>query len=217
LSVSVRSRQRRVSVSASRLGAVARSALSSLGRRDRDLHVTVVGDREIRRLHERYLGRRRATDVLAFNLELVAGTRASPRPVGVSCPAASLALRASRSLDGPSRLLGEVIISADTAARQAARLGVAVALEIDLLLLHGLLHLVGYDDHDPGQARLMHEREREILARVRRRPPPARLWTGLIEQDPGARAVATPAPCRHRAPRSRRRPIRVAVNPDHRP
>ena len=219
MSVSVRSRQRRVRVSASRLGAVARSALSSLGRRDRDLHVTVVGDREIRRLHERYLGRRRATDVLAFDLGLGAGTGASPgpRPVEVSRRAASLARRESRSLDGPSRLLGEVIISADTAARQAARLGVAVALEIDLLLLHGLLHLVGYDDHDPGQARLMHEREREILARVRRRPPPARLWTGLIEQGPGARAVATPAPRRRRAPRSRRRPIRVAVNPDRRP
>ncbi len=186
MSVSVRSRQRRVSVSASRLGAVAKSALSKLGRLDRDLHVTVVGDREIRRLHERYLGARRATDVLAFNLE-------SP---------------------GPSRLLGEVIISADTAARQAARLGVAVALEIDLLLLHGLLHLVGYDDHDPDQARLMHEREREILAQVRRRPPPARLWTGLIEQGAVTPAVATPR--RKRAPRSRRRPIRVAVKLDHR-
>ena len=248
MSVSVRNRQRRLSVSPSRLGAVARSALLSLQRTDRDLHVTVVGDREIQRLHERYLGVRSPTDVLAFNLELSAGTRASPRPrsVGVSRPAAPLALRESRSLDGPSRLLGEVIMSADTAARQAARLGIALALEMDLLLVHGLLHLVGYDDRDPGAARLMHEREYQILSRARRRPPPARLFTGLIEQGVGTRAsprprpagspprcpsrprresprsgagtgaVATRAPRWNIAQRSSRSPARAAVDLNHR-
>jgi probable rRNA maturation factor len=153
LSVSVENRQRRLRVSGARLGRVGKSALSSLGRKERDVHITVVGDREIRRLHERYLGVRRATDVLAFNLE---------GPV-------------------PSRLLGEVIISADTASRQASRVGVALALEMDLLLVHGLLHLVGYDDHDPGEARLMHEREYQILSRARRRPPPACLFAGLLD------------------------------------
>ena len=170
MSVSVRNRQRRLKVSGARLGRVASAALSSLGRKERDLHVTVVGDREIRRLHEHYLGVRRATDVLAFNLE-------GP---------------------GPSRLLGEVIISADTAERQAARLGVPPALEMDLLLVHGLLHLAGYDDHDAGKARLMHEREYRILSRLRRRPLPARLFTGLLDPAlirnprPGAKRVPAP-------------------------
>ncbi len=165
MSVSVQNRQRRVRVSAARLAAVARTALSSLPRVGRDLDVTVVGDREIRRLHERYLGVRRATDVLAFDL-------AGP---------------------GPSRRLGQVIISAETAARQAARLGVAVAQEMDLLLVHGLLHLAGYDDHDPRKARLMHEREQQILSRVGRRPPPTRLWMGLIDGGAGARAPSSSA------------------------
>jgi probable rRNA maturation factor len=80
-------------------------------------------------------------------------------------------------LDPP--LLGEVIISAETASRQAARVGVALALELELLVTHGVLHLVGYDDHDPIKARLMHERERQILARGGRSVP-ARLWTGLL-------------------------------------
>jgi probable rRNA maturation factor len=153
LSVSITNRQRRLRVSASRLDRLARSALASLGRGTRDLHVTVVDDREIRRLNARYLGARRATDVLAFNLE------------------------------GPasSRLLGEVVISADTASRQASRLGVALALEMDLLLVHGLLHLAGYDDHDPAAARLMHEREYRILSEIRLRPPPARLFAGLLD------------------------------------
>ncbi len=80
-------------------------------------------------------------------------------------------------LDAP--LLGEVIISAETARRQAARLGIPVALELDLLVTHGVLHLVGYDDREPLEARLMHEREREILTR-RGRSIPNRFWTGLL-------------------------------------
>jgi probable rRNA maturation factor len=124
-------------VSEARLGRVARSALSSLGRKEQDLHVTVVGDREIRRLHERYLDVRRATDVLAFGLE-------GP---------------------GPSRLLGEVIISADTAARQASRLGVTLALEQDLLLVHGLLHLV-----DPTWIRNSPRAKRDPADRVAASP-----------------------------------------------
>lgn len=83
---------------------------------------------------------------------------------------------------GPPPLLGEVVISAETAARQADQLGVAPALELDLLLVHGLLHLVGYDDHIPAEARRMHERAREILSAGRRQPLPARLWTGLLSR-----------------------------------
>jgi probable rRNA maturation factor len=152
LSVTIHSRQQRIPISLSRLRRTAARALSALGRADRDLDVTVVDDAQIRRLNARYLGARRATDVLAFNLDV----------------------------PGPSRLLGEVIISAETAARQAARLGVPAAIEMDLLVVHGLLHLVGYDDHDPGQARRMHERAREILSSGRRRGLPARLWAGLL-------------------------------------
>jgi probable rRNA maturation factor len=161
LSVSVNNRQRRLRVSTPRLGAVARRALALLKRPDRELHVTVVNDREIGQLHARYLGVRGPTDVLAFDIDGPA----------------------------PSRLLGEVIISADTAARQAARLDVSLALELDLLLVHGLLHLVGYDDHEPRAARRMHERAHEILSRVRRRPPPDRLFIGLLDRSASARLV----------------------------
>jgi len=131
---------------------VARLALAAIGRSERDVHVAVVDDREIRRLHRRYLGGRRATDVIAFNLE-------GP---------------------GPSGLLGEVVISADTAARQSRRVGVPVALEIDLLLVHGILHLAGWEDDTPTAARRMHRRERAILSASRRAPLPERLWTGLL-------------------------------------
>jgi len=150
--VVVRNCQRRIRVSTARLRATALAALAALGRRDRELHVSVVGDGTIRRLNMRYLRHRGATDVLAFDL-------AAP---------------------GPSRLLGEVIVSADTASRQAKQVGVSVALELDLLVIHGILHLAGWDDHEPCRARLMHERERAILTGARRSVP-ARLWNGLLE------------------------------------
>ena len=140
-------------VSTDRVRRTATRALAALGRRREDVHVTLVDEPTIRRLNARHLGARRATDVLAFNLEA----------------------------PGPSALLGEVIVSVDTARRQARRHRVPLALEIDLLVVHGVLHLAGFDDAEPDGARQMHERERQILSTPRGvRPVPARLWTGLL-------------------------------------
>jgi probable rRNA maturation factor len=96
-------------------------------------------------------------------------------------------------------LVGQIVISAETAARQARRLDVPLATELDLLVTHGVLHLVGYDDRDPVEAALMHGREREIL-RSRRRRLPAKLWQGLLH-DPSTAQRAK------RAMRSRAAPI----------
>ncbi len=153
----VANRQRRVRISTARLKTTAELALRALDRADRDVHVTVVDDSAMRQLNARWMGSRKSTDVLAFDL-------AAP---------------------GPSRLLGEVVVSADTARRQARERGVPVALELDLLVVHGLLHLSGYDDRDPSEARLMHERAREILAAAHRRAP-RNLWIGLLDDGPGA-------------------------------
>src|SRR6058998_240607 len=130
----------------------ARLALASVGRAGGTVEVLVVGDDEIRRLNAAWRGVRRRTDVLAFPLEV----------------------------PGPSPLMGQIVISADTARRQARRLRVPLPLELDLLVTHGVLHLAGYDDRDPVEAELMHGRERQILVSDRRRVP-ARLWTGLLE------------------------------------
>ena len=81
--VALQSRQSRIRVSLPRLRAVARVALGAVGRAKAEVHVTVVDDRTIRRLNARYLGSRKRTDVLAFDL-------GGP---------------------GPTPLLGEVILS----------------------------------------------------------------------------------------------------------
>ena len=155
--ITVTSVQRSRRVSIARIRRVADRALRALGRRAMDVHVTLVDDPTIRRLNARYLGIRRPTDVLAFDLD-------GP---------------------GPAARLAEVIVSVDTAARQARAVRVPVALEVDLLVVHGLLHLAGYDDDRPAAARRMHRRARAILSSCRSHgramKVPERLWTGLIE------------------------------------
>jgi probable rRNA maturation factor len=158
MTVAVVNRQRRITVSPARLARAADRALAAVGRAGADVDLLVVDDRAIAGLNRLHRGVGRRTDVLAFPLE-----------------APGL----------PNPLVGQVVISAETARRQARRLDVPLAIELDLLVTHGVLHLVGYDDRDPVEAGLMHEREREILSAGRRRPP-ARLWRGLLD----ARAVA---------------------------
>jgi probable rRNA maturation factor len=144
-------RQRRVAVSRPRLTRAAQTALDAVGRSASEVEILVVDDAEIARLNGQYLGVHRRTDVLAFPLEVP---------------------------DAGGELLGQVVISAETARRQAHEVGVPVPLEMDLLATHAILHLVGYDDRDPIEAQLMHRREREILAASR--PVPPRLWNGLL-------------------------------------
>jgi probable rRNA maturation factor len=144
--------RQRLPLSSRRLAGAAERALAAVGRAGGLVEVLVVDDAEIRTMNERFRGVRRRTDVLAFPLE---------------------------TPDAAGELVGQIVVSAETAARQARRLGVPLAGEMDLLVTHGVLHLVGYDDRDPVEARLMHERERGILSSGRRSPP-ARLWRGLL-------------------------------------
>lgn len=142
-------RQHAVAAPAARLRRAARRALAALGRPGGSVEITLVDDAAIRALNRAWRGIARRTDVLALPLETEAAA---------------------------GGLLGQVVISAETAARQAARLGVSPALELELLVTHGLLHLAGYDDRDPVEAQLMHARERAILGPA----APARLWRGLL-------------------------------------
>jgi probable rRNA maturation factor len=143
-------RQHRVTIPTPRLARAAQRALDALGRPASEVDVTIVDDSEIRGLNAAHRGIHRRTDVLAFSLEL---------------PGAA------------SGLLGQVVISADTAARQAHRLHVPLALELELLTIHGVLHLAGYDDRDPVEADLMHGREKDLLGDA-----PPRLWRGLLHR-----------------------------------
>jgi len=62
---------------------------------------------------------------------------------------------------------GDIVISAHTAARQARLFGNSLSSEIQLYLLHGLLHLAGFDDNDAGERKKMHQLQDKLLAILR--------------------------------------------------
>ncbi|MFQ5847204.1 MAG: rRNA maturation RNase YbeY [Candidatus Methylomirabilales bacterium] len=139
MGIQVRNRQRRRRVGLSRLTRVGERALSALGRPKSEVSVLLVGDRAIRRLNRTYLSRDHPTDVLAF-----------PQQQGFPSP--------------HPHLLGDVVISVETALRQAKAHGHSLAQEITLLLIHGILHLLGYNDRTPAARRRMWAEQARLLA-----------------------------------------------------
>ena len=77
------------------------------------------------------------------------------------------------SVRGPTDVItfrhGEIIISAETARRQARQFGTDLMHELQLYLVHGLLHLRGFDDRRPADAQRMARRQEQILRQVKRR------------------------------------------------
>jgi rRNA maturation RNase YbeY len=113
---------------------------------DAELSIVLVDDAEIRRLNATYRHRDKSTDVLAFAMREGDGAALHPD------------------------ILGDVVISLDTAARQAAARGASIADEVRVLLVHGLLHLLGYDhERSPAEARRMFRAQRELLGSLSRR------------------------------------------------
>ena len=113
-----------------------------MGYPDSELSVAIVGDRSIRKLNREYLGRDKPTNVISFAMQEGEFPGVNPG------------------------LLGDVVISADTCAREAEEGGVGFDARLIFLLLHGILHLTGYDHERSGdaEARRMEEKERNLFA-----------------------------------------------------
>jgi probable rRNA maturation factor len=123
---------------------IARTILGALDSTDADLSIVLCDDATIHALNREWRGKDKPTDVLSFSQ--VEGER------------------------GSASVLGDVVISTDTAARQALDAGLSVDEEIVRLLVHGVLHLLGHDHvHGGWQARKMKLEERRILRALRRR------------------------------------------------
>jgi probable rRNA maturation factor len=122
--------------------------LATLGLSSVELSISLVTDRAIRRLNRAWRKKDESTDVLSF-------------------PAGDL----PRGTTGP-RPLGDVVISLDTAVRQAGERGLPLTAELDRYLAHGLLHLLGHDHHRKADARRMARMERKLLGRDGLLSPP---------------------------------------------
>ena len=134
--------QVRAAIDSERLERLASAVMEREGLPPGEVSVLITDDEMVRRLNREYAGEDTPTDVLAFSL--TEGEEfASPDDV----------LR-----------LGEVIISYPTARRQADDAQRPVRDEIEHLLVHGVLHLLGYDHAEPAEEERMRGREHELLA-----------------------------------------------------
>lgn len=113
-----------------------------------EVDITIVDDEEIHALNKKYRNVDRATDVLSFALD----EESEDEP---------------ELIEGPTEhLLGDIIISAETAARQAEEFGHGLEREIVYLAVHGLLHLLGYDHLNETDKVMMRMKEEEALREI---------------------------------------------------
>ncbi len=121
----------------------ARALLRGVAQVRSELSIALVDDAEIAELNHSWRGRARPTDVLSFSL-----------------------LEGEHQLHR-GNLLGDVVISVETAVRQAAARHRGLDEEVARLLIHGLLHLLGHDHRRSAEARLMRREERRLWREVR--------------------------------------------------
>jgi len=135
IAIAITNRQKTLPIDRRAMRRVIREILRDAGAVEARVGVAVVDDPAIAALHEEYLGDPEPTDVLSFLLE-----------------------------QSPRALEGEIVVSADTAKSSAARYRHSAGRELLLYVIHGALHLVGYDDATPSDRKTMRKLERKYLS-----------------------------------------------------
>ena len=133
--IAIASPQDLVEIDRKRMREVARAVLEGEGAADAEISLAFVDNATIHRLNKQFLNHDEPTDVLSFPL----------------------------SGPGAKTLEGELIVGAEVAKEQATQRGHDVQTELSLYVIHGLLHLAGFDDSNPQAAKAMRERERHYL------------------------------------------------------
>ncbi len=147
--VTVRCSVRRIPLRRAGIERLAQRILGATGEAQADVSLSFIGDASMRRLNRQYRRKDATTDVLAFPMRQIR-PRFTPH--------------ASRFM---SSMLGDVVISLPQAARQARERGLPLHHELATLLIHGILHLLGYDhERNSREAQRMQRKERAVLLAV---------------------------------------------------
>ncbi|MGR3317186.1 MAG: rRNA maturation RNase YbeY [Candidatus Anammoxibacter sp.] len=138
MQIEIANLQRLYNLKKNEIRKILRDTLKDSGK-DAELSIVFVDDKKIKELNRSFLGKNNSTDVLAF-------------PLG------------DFSKDENEKICGEIVVSVETAIEVANKIDGDVTCEIYLYLVHGLLHLMGYDDKAKKMAEKMHNEERRILS-----------------------------------------------------
>jgi probable rRNA maturation factor len=145
VNIRIKNTQRKRKLASARVKTQLKILLQSCGQHHAELSVLFTGDRAMRTLNRTWRGKDRTTDVLSFAQREGAFAYLQPD------------------------FLGDIVISVPVADKQARAAGHSLTHEIDLLLVHGLLHLLGFDhEQGPMKARQMKRKEMTLLQRISR-------------------------------------------------
>lgn len=133
--IAIANQQRLLRLNRRRIRTTVRRVLQGEGVSNAEISVACVEDACIQRLNEQFLNHQGPTDVITFPLS-----------------------------EAGAHLVGEIVLSVETAKRVAVELGHAVEREVLLYVIHGLLHLCGYDDHTPAERRRMRAKENSYVS-----------------------------------------------------
>ncbi len=138
--VLIKNRQRKQKLDTRKIRKFTQDALDLLGCGKKELSLVFVNDRQITEINGDYLGRNKPTNVISFSM--------TEGEFG----------------DIESGLLGDVIVSVETAYRHAAGAGSRPLDEIQYLIIHGILHLIGYDHETREDGTMMRKKEAEVFS-----------------------------------------------------
>ena len=144
MEVLIDNRQSRHKISLKKIKQTVQVILDALDCPNGEISILIVDDPQIEELNQQYLNRKGPTNVIAF------------------------AMREGEFSDLSPHLLGDVVISTDTAAREAQIASTSMERRFNELLVHGILHLMGYD-HETSEddARVMEDKSRELMKHIR--------------------------------------------------
>jgi probable rRNA maturation factor len=132
-----------------RIKSIADFSLRSLGiHPESELSISLVDMEEMSSLHMRWLDESGPTDVLSFPMD---------------------ELKPNSSSDGPG-ILGDIVLCPEYAKKQAVEIGHSLQAELEVLVVHGVLHLLGFDHRENDEKTMMFSRQDEILREWRSRP-----------------------------------------------
>ena len=146
MKIQIENRQSRFKIEKKKIRSTVTGILKLMDCADKEVSIVLTDDEHIQALNKTYLGRDKTTNVISFSLQ--EGEYGNINP----------------------QLLGDVVISLDTAQKDALKGSFTLEQEIDFLLIHGILHLLGYNHENTSnaEARKMKEKEKEIFGKLNR-------------------------------------------------
>ncbi|MGB2599076.1 MAG: rRNA maturation RNase YbeY [Candidatus Omnitrophota bacterium] len=137
IKINCENRNNKKRIDLAKIKKAAGKALRLLKKKDSELNIVFLSNQKIRAINRRYLGKDVSTDVIAF-----------PGEIG-------------------RRLLGDIAVSTDKAAQNAKEYGNSFIEEVALYVIHGILHLTGYDDHEKKDTEAMRRKENELFQKAK--------------------------------------------------